>query len=295
MFGDFLRNHEKINKSSLPHIAFGTPIVAKYSSNRYQFGIYAEGEVIFQRCFKMSSLIFFSIEKVSVKRFAINAEIYEYTPQFNYDRSIAYNNASYLYSKGKGKAMPALIELRSVFGDDFALICMVGKDSFFKMFHQSKIGQHYQHRFMIGGLFPAMHHLIVIEEEYVVHFSRGDTLSVPHIIKEDLHEVSNRAFQKWNSKLKKVESKHEDLNSRIIARNRALLVFAGLIDFGEYNLVSNNCEHFVRCRANGAEFYSSSPSVSSYGSGKKIQVSLFFYGWSKIKMMLLASICIGMN
>lgn len=245
MFGDFLRNHEKINKSSLQHIAFGTPIVAKYSSNRYQFGIYAEGEVIFQRCFKMASLIFFSIEKVSVKRFAINAEIYEYTPQFNYDRSIAYNNASYFYSKGKGKAIPALVELRSVFGDDFALICMVGKDSFLEMFHQSKIGQHYQHRFMIGGLFPAMHHLIVVEEEHVIHFSRGDTLFVPHIIKEDLHEVSNRAFQKWNSKLKKVNSKHEDLNSRIIARNRALLVFAGLIDFGEYNLVSNNCEHFV--------------------------------------------------
>lgn len=85
MFDDFLRNHEMINKSSLQHIAFGTPIVAKYSSNRYQFAIYAEGEVIFQRCFKMASLIFFSIEKVSVKRFAINAEIYEYTPQFNYE------------------------------------------------------------------------------------------------------------------------------------------------------------------------------------------------------------------
>lgn len=47
------------------------------------------------------------------------------------NRSIAYNNASYFYSKGKGKAMPALVELRSVFGDDFALICMVGNETFF--------------------------------------------------------------------------------------------------------------------------------------------------------------------
>ena len=38
---------------------------------------------------------------------------------------------------------------------------------------------------------------------------------------------------------------NHDSGNLLVARNRALLVFAGFVSFGDYGLMANNCEHFV--------------------------------------------------
>ena len=149
--------------------------------------------------------------------------------------------------------IPACVELRSVYGDDFTLICMVGHEAFANAFHQSRMGKHYRHSFKIAGMAPAQHHLLAIEEGFVVHFSRGDRSGAPQIIVEALDHVTDRAYDRWESHLIQIEHGHEDTGSRLIARNRALLVYAGFVPFGTYDLFTNNCEHFVRwCKSGKA-------------------------------------------
>ena len=100
---------------------------------------------------------------------------------------------------------------------------------------------------------PAQHHLLAIEEGFVVHFSRGDRSGAPQIIVEALDHVTDRAYDRWKSHLIQIEHGHEDTGSRLIARNRALLVYAGFVPFGAYDLFTNNCEHFVRwCKSGKA-------------------------------------------
>ena len=72
MFGDFLRNHERLDYSDLRYKEPGTPIVIRYSNRMFQFGIYGENRVIFQRCFSLGAVIFFSIERCSAKRFCVD-------------------------------------------------------------------------------------------------------------------------------------------------------------------------------------------------------------------------------
>ena len=135
MFGDFLRNHKKLDYSDLRSKEPGTPIVFRYSNRMFQFGIYGEDRVIFQRCSHYDSVIFFSIERCSAKEFCERGQLYEYTPQYDFCKSIAYDSAKHYYENSQGKVIPACVELRSVYGDDFTLICMVGHEVFANAFH----------------------------------------------------------------------------------------------------------------------------------------------------------------
>ena len=135
MFGDFLRNHERLDYSDLRYKEPGTPIVIRYSNRMFQFGIYGENRVIFQRCFSLGAVIFFSIERCSAKEFCERGQLYEYTPRYDFDKSVAYDNASYYYQMSQGNAIPASVELQSVYGDDFTLICMVGYEAFANAVH----------------------------------------------------------------------------------------------------------------------------------------------------------------
>lgn len=254
MFGDFLRNHERLDYSDLRSKEPGTPIVIRYSNRMFQFGIYGENRVIFQRCFSLGEVIFFSIERCSAKEFCERGQLYEYTPQYDFCKSIAYDSARYYYENSQEKVIPACVELRSVYGDDFTLICMVGHEAFANAFHKSRMGKHFRHSFRIAGMAPAQHHLLAIEEGFVVHFSRGDSSGAPQIIIEELDHVIKRAYDRWGSPLIQIIHKHEDTASHLIARNRALLVYAGFVPFGAYDLLSNNCEHFVRWCKNGKAY-----------------------------------------
>lgn len=255
MFGDFLRNHERLDYYGLRYKEPGTPIVIRYSNWKFQFGIYdGENRVIFQHCFFLGSVVCFSIKRCSAKEFCEGGQLYEYTPQYDFYKSVAYDNAKHYYEKSQGKAIPACVELRSVYGDDFTLICMVGYEAFANAFHKSRMGKHYRHSFRIAGMAPAQHHLLAIEEGFVIHFSRGDGSGAPQIIIEELDHVIKRAYDRWGSSLIQIIHKHEDTGSHLIARNRALLVYAGFVPFGAYDLLTNNCEHFVRWCKNGKAY-----------------------------------------
>ena len=116
MFGNFLNNHIRLDYSDLRYKEQGTPIVAQRNNRMFQFGIYGDNSVIFQRCIKMGSIILFSIEKCSAKDFCSGACLYEYTPQFEFDKSIAYANAVHYYTAGRGNAIPASINLSAWLG-----------------------------------------------------------------------------------------------------------------------------------------------------------------------------------
>ena len=136
MFGDFLRNHERLDYSDLRSKEPGTPIVIRYSNWKFQFGIYdGENHVIFQHCFFLGSVVCFSIKRCSAKEFCEGGQLYEYTPQYDFGKSIAYDSAKLYYENSQGKVIPACVELRSVYGDDFTLICMVGHEVFANAFH----------------------------------------------------------------------------------------------------------------------------------------------------------------
>lgn len=63
MFGNFLNNHIRLDYSDLRYKEQGTPIVAQRNNRMFQFGIYGDNSVIFQRCIKMGSIILFIEEK----------------------------------------------------------------------------------------------------------------------------------------------------------------------------------------------------------------------------------------
>lgn len=246
MFGDFFYNCNRIDYSELQYKENGTPIVAQWGNNMFQFGIYGNKNIICQRCTRRRSIISFSIEQYSTKRFCYGADfLYEYTPRFDFEKSNAYDNASYYYDICRNKIDIAELNLLSVYGDDFTLICMVGIEAFLNAFHNSRMGLHYKHKFNIAKRAPAEHHLLAIEEGHVIHFSRGNGNGTPRIIREKLEDVVKRASDRWGSSLVQVEYKNDNVINRLLARNRALMVFAGLIPFGDYNLLTNNCEHFV--------------------------------------------------
>lgn len=245
MFGHFLMHNKELEYSDLRHKASGTPIVAVRSNRMYQFGIYGNGYVFFQQCRNLLTYFQFSITKCSVRDFCNGDPIYEYTPDFEFDKTYTYQNAKYCAEAFQGKRIDTVSQIPSIYGDDFVLLCMVGYETFTNAFHQSKMGLHYKYSFYIGGIAPAQHHFLGIEEGWVIHFSLGgDKYRSQQIILEQYETVESRAENIGNNVLRVIH-KDEGLYNRLTARNRALLAFAGYVSFGKYDLMTNNCEHFV--------------------------------------------------
>ena len=96
------------------------------------------------------------------------------------------------------------------------------------------------------------HHLLAIEEGYAVHFSKGGGNGFPQIIVEDLQTIGRRA----DTPLINVAYNKEDVISRLLARNRALLVYSGKVSYNSYHLFANNCEHFVHLCKTGHPYSS---------------------------------------
>lgn len=234
MLGDFLRHYKHIS-NPIPLIEIGTPIVA-IGPVCYQFGIYAGNCVICQCSKRLTNGISFEIMRISFESFCANNYLYEYTPTYSYNKRIAYNNAvGYIGQK--------YYEIRSAYGDDFVFLCMVGPESFERAFKNSAMGLHYKMPFRTK-LYKAEHHAIAIEQEYVIHFSRGydnNRTQDPIIRIDDYHNLQS-AFP---NQIQRVCYKNEDLNNRFVARNRATWVLRGLLAIDSYKLFTNNCEHFA--------------------------------------------------
>lgn len=245
MFGDFLNEekHKLIDFDDVIDLDNGTPVVARYNYREFQFGIYGNGCVIYQDCWITKRMeIVFSLEKSSITDFCEGATVYEYIPNFDYDKERTFYTAKKNLIELGDKIIQASEHLYSVYGDDFTLLCMLGSiESFYEAFLPSRMGRHYHHKFRIGGIAPAYHHLIAIEEGFAVHFSKGDSDGSPDIIVESLSHIAERA----GTKLAEVEYNRDDVAVRLLARNRALLIYSGKVCFDHYQLFANNCEHFA--------------------------------------------------
>ena len=245
MFGDFKHEEKQrlLDMDDICQLENGTPIVACYNEREYQFGIYGKRHVIYQDCWTTSDdILVFSIEKCTIGDFFEDADVYEYIPDFEFDRIGAFQRTHNCYSEMRNKLIPAFSELRSVYGDDFTLRCMLGSEELFcKAFQNSKMGRHYTHPIYIAHIAPAHHHLLAIEEGFAIHFSDGGTGGANEIILESLEDIIYREGVPFTE----VHYNHEEVEYRFLARNRALLVFSGRWNYAGYNLFLNNCEHFV--------------------------------------------------
>ncbi len=245
MFGDFLNDdrHELLDIDEIYDLEDGTPIVARYNHQEFQFGIFGQGHVIYQDCWlTQKGELVFSLEKCTIDEFAEDATLYEYTPNFEFDKAKTYYNAKCNYREMSAMLIPAKKQLRSVYGDDFVLMCMLDSiERFYAAFLSSRMGRHYRYKFNIYGIAPAHHHLLAIEEGFAVHFSKGDGDGPPEIIVESLSNIAERAC----TVMTEVEYNKDNVASRLLARNRALLVYSGKAPHSNYNLFANNCEHFV--------------------------------------------------
>lgn len=244
MFGDFLHDNKRIliKITDIPRLENGTVLVARYNYREFQFGVYGNEHIIYQDCWLTNDgILVFSVEKCSVQDFSDDADIYIYEPDFDFDKEKTYYNAYSNYCEMRDKVFPASKGLRSVYGDDFTLMCMLDSiERFYAAFVNSRMGRHYTHSFRIAGIAPAYHHLLAIEEGFAVHFSEGDGNN-PDIIIESLSHIENRA----GTPLHEVRYNNEDVAARLLARNRALLIYSGRELHKNYDLFTNNCEHFV--------------------------------------------------
>lgn len=284
MFGDFLHNnkHRQFDPDDCYYLENGTPVVARRSYCDYQFGIYGKGHVIYQDCWTTGNgILVFGIDKSTSDDFFEDAEAYVYRPDFDFDKTDTFRRAVNRYSEMKDSAFPASEGLRSVYGDDFTLLCMLGSEELFcHCFENSKMGRHYTYPFLIAGLAPAHHHLLAIEEGYAIHFSDGDGYGSNDIICESMDHISHRA----GFPLTEVHYNHVEVPYRLLARNRALLIFSGKWRHGSYNLLFNNCEHFVTlCKAGRSE---SNQARSFFSDAFMIGLSLFTRRPQFISMVL---------
>lgn len=254
MFGDFINEgkHRVIPLEELEEFEAGVPIVAQYSDRNFQFAIYGENQVIYQDCWinRVGELVF-SLEECSIEEFCEDAIVYEYIPEFYYDRTKTYINAKCNLTELGDKIIPASKQLRSVYGDDFTLMCMLDSiEKFYMAFQNSQIGRHYQYKFFIGSIFPAFHHLLAIEGGFAIHFSKGDDNEEPEIILETIQHIVERA----DACLIRIEYNNDDIAQRLLARNRALLIYSDKADYDNYDLFANNCEHFVHLCKTGRPY-----------------------------------------
>lgn len=240
MVGDFQKNHRLIQPESYNNIESGTPIVADMGSKfpRLQFGIYADGGVIIQRYIPKLLLTVFEYIPLNIFTNSGNYDLYEYIPtKYSYDKAECLSvSLSYIGKYFMGYT--------SVLGDDFVFKCMVG-DSFNSFFSNSKIGRHYKYRYKESSIY-LYHHFIAIEGDCVVHFSEGSEKNAPTLIRmEDLNEVRKR----MDFPMEEVVYKDDSLSACLASRNRAIYEWSTGNEFGGYNIIINNCEHFANyCR-----------------------------------------------
>lgn len=240
MFGDFYNNHKVISSSDLLQLEDGTPIVRMTDYfPYYQFGIYNNGRVI-QQCFNRN-LQLTSYEEISIKRFIVGNKttLFEYTPiKYTYDKNEVLRRAKSCLNTSK-------VGVFSVFGDDFVFWCLVG-DKMESFFTGSKMGRHYKDKYT-EKIIRVYHHAIAIEEDVIVHFTD-----------EEIPNETVLSFNKFSSLENPIEVKYKNdsYEQRMISRNRAIYAWATYSQYGKYNFITNNCEHFATwCRTGKGNSY----------------------------------------
>ena len=236
MLGDFLNNgREVLAQDGVFYIETGTPIVAMTFVQEYiQFGIFdGEENVICQIYHSESEL--FEVLKIPFRDnfFRQDCKLYEYVPQFEFDKNQALLNAKNCIGKHSDS-------LLSIPGDDFVFYCLTNR--FINEFAtELKFGLQYSTPYIIKEMLNAYHHCITIEGGYIIHFSRGGEDKLDPFIRLD----SFNDFLDTSGKHDQIPYDKESDLTLTSCRNRAIYVLTGKLDFNKYKLFSNNCEHFA--------------------------------------------------
>ena len=101
MFGDFLNRgkHGQLDFENIDDLEDGTPIVARY--NNREFSLYY-GKVMLSIKIAgrlKAGVLVFSLEQSSIEGFFEDSTVYEYTPDFEFDKKKAYYNARRNFSE----------------------------------------------------------------------------------------------------------------------------------------------------------------------------------------------------
>ncbi len=101
--------------------------------------------------------------------------------------------------------------------------------------------------------FPIWHYGVVVEDDQVIHFNMNVEVLAMSIIKTDME-----TFLGGGSQLQKcfISDIHSSYTPKEIVK-RAYSVLG--TDFGGYNVMTNNCEHFANWCASGEKFSNQVP------------------------------------
>ena len=102
MFGDFLNRgkHGQLDFENIDDLEDGTPIVARYNNREFQFGIYGKVMLSIKIAGRRKLEFLCSVwNKVPLKGFFEDSTVYEYTPDFEFDKKKAYYNARRNFSE----------------------------------------------------------------------------------------------------------------------------------------------------------------------------------------------------
>lgn len=228
MFGDFLNNNQLVEPWDFHSLVPGTPIVTYCQEwgGFMQFGIFVSMDEIYYQKFLSDNSVM--ICRCDMRFFYVNGKcsIYEYQPRFKFDNEYAVALARANY----GSTIPGL---HSIFGDDFVIYCLTG-NIVYDSVNNSIIGYHFvEDR---RKVLKYTHHAIGIEEGKIIHFSYNNETS--------RLSINLETFGKLNSPRHKLYD-NEDFQNRLDSRNRALLALTGYVHIKNYNLITNNCEHFA--------------------------------------------------
>lgn len=102
------------------------------------------------------------------------------------------------------------------------------------------MGYHYRERYR-EGILALEHHAITIEGNLVIHFTNYDDFGT----KLDRTSILVQSFDKIKSPKYIPYSNDNDINQRLLARNRAVAIYALGKNFNGYNFFTNNREHFA--------------------------------------------------
>ena len=86
---------------------------------------------------------------------------------------------------------------------------------------------------------PIWHYGVVVGENDVVHFNLIEEVADIRIIRTNLHKFVSGGTQLQVCQISELNKKYSD--EEVVARALALVGY----DFGGYNLLTNNCEHFA--------------------------------------------------
>lgn len=113
---------------------------------------------------------------------------------------------------------------------------------------------------------PIWHYGVVVGDDKVVHFNLTDEFDI-RIIKTNLHKFIGAGT---SIKLCMMSELNREFSKEATASRAESCVGS---DFGGYNLITNNCEHFANWCANGSTY--SNQILSDEGEGHSIGKKIF--------------------